>query len=90
MITDAKYIQRDETPKSLFNPLSFTFKTKLRGEDNIEVEYEIPSLEIATFPAYLAERIQKDLITAIKNQRHLDIMTPDDENKLIAEVEVKL
>jgi len=89
-MVDIKYIKRDETPKSLFNPLSDTFVTKLRGDDNIEVEYSLPGMEISTFPAYLAERIKVDLMTAICNQRNSGFMTEDEKNKLIAEVEVKI
>jgi len=87
---DSKYITRDETPKSLFNPLSINFKTKLRGDDNVDVEYEIPSMEIATFPAYLADRIKVDLMTAITNQRGSGLLTEEEKNKLIDEVEVRI
>jgi len=80
---------RDDTPKSLFNPLKDNFVTEIRDDNNIPQTYTIPSMEIATFPAYLAERIEKDLITTIKNERKLTIITPDKENEIRKEIELE-
>jgi hypothetical protein len=88
MITDAKYIQRDETPKRVFNPLSEDFVDKIRDDGNVVQEYIVCSMEIVTFPTYLANRIITDLITMIKNQRQSGFLTPEQESKLRKEVEV--
>jgi hypothetical protein len=80
---------RDETPKSLFNPLSIDVITSIRDDDNKNQDYTIPSMEIKTFPAYLADRIKRDLLTTIRNSRNLGLVTEKEEKDLEKEVEVE-
>jgi len=83
---DAQYIKRDDSPKSLFNPLKIDFVTSMRDNNNISRNYTIPSMEIATFPKYLADRIENDLITTIKNERKMGFITAERENEIKKEV----
>jgi len=62
---------RDETPKSVFNPLRYDFKTTYRNDDNSFREYMVRSMEIETFPAYIANHVIKHLIDAVQNERHV-------------------
>ncbi len=85
---DAQYITRDNTPKSVFNPLDEEFVDEIRDDDNKIKKYVVPSLEIVGFPTYLADRIINDLITAVMNARKIN---PQDQEKYLeikAEIEV--
>ena len=62
---------RDNTPKSVFNPLKYDFKTTYRDDNNHQREYFIRSMEIETFPAYIADHMVKHLIDAVQNERHI-------------------
>jgi hypothetical protein len=66
---DSKDIKRDETKISLFNPLKTDFIDHMRDDNNVEREYLVRSMEIETFPAYIANHVIKHLIDAIKNER---------------------
>jgi hypothetical protein len=81
---------RDETPKSFFNPLAHDFIGEIRDDSNTIIKYTIPSMEISTFPAYIAERLIADLMTEITNQRELGYLTEEQKEKLRKEVEVNL
>ncbi len=87
---DANWIKRDETPKSIFNPLKTDFVTSIRGNDNIPKDYIVHSMEIETYPAYIANIIIKKLITAVKYDRSVDLNSQVDEEKIRKEVEVVL
>ncbi|MBZ5529731.1 MAG: hypothetical protein LAN71_17780 [Acidobacteriia bacterium] len=80
---------RDNSSKSLFNPLSTDFVTHIRNDYNVNKEYVIPSMEIITYPTYLAERIEKDLITAIKNARNINPLIESETKKIKEEIELK-
>lgn len=62
---------RDIQPKSVFNPLRIDFRTTYRDDNNAPQEYIVRSMEIGTFPTYLADHIIKHLITAVQNERHI-------------------
>ena len=68
---DAHLTKRNETPQSVFNPLHFDFKTTYRNDDNSLREYVVRSMEIETFPAYIANHVAKHLIDAVQNERHI-------------------
>lgn len=78
--------KQDNTPKSLFNPLKTDFVTSIRDENNKLQDYIVHSMEIETYPAYIANIIIKKLITAVKYSR--DGVTPEDEAKIRKEIEV--
>jgi hypothetical protein len=84
---DANQIRRDDTPKSLFNPLSKDFTTPIRDERNAVQTYTLHSMEIETYPTWLANLIEKDLITAIKNKRNVNPVSEIEHQKIVKEVE---
>jgi hypothetical protein len=71
MITDVKHITRDETLKTIFNPLKRDFVDRIRDDDNQEREYKIRSMETGTFPTYITNHVRKHLIDAVKNEREI-------------------
>ena len=80
--------RRDNTLKSLFNPLRTDFTVFLRDDDNKPQEYKIRSMEIETFPSYIADIIIKKLVTAIQNERNIDPIKKDEEEKIVKEIVV--
>src|SRR3990167_2116788 len=85
-IMDADQIRRDETPISLFNPLNEDFTIEEKDDNNNPIKYTIPSLEIATFPAYQANIIKKHLIDALVNDRGIKYATPEQRDGIEKEV----
>jgi hypothetical protein len=85
---DVQYIKRDDNPKSVFNPLKHDFIDTIRGDDNKEVEYIVPSMQIAKFPAWIAERIIKDLIIAVAYNRGINVFLKKEMDKIKEEIEV--
>ena len=79
---------RNETPKSVFNPLKTDFICTLRDDQNVSQTYIIHSMEIETYPAYIADVLMKKLITAIKNARNVNPISLEEEEKIKKEVEV--
>lgn len=82
---------RDETPKSLFNPLLEDFKVQMADDENKLHFYTLHSQEIETFPAYIANHIEKQLAEKIYLERTggrqtKESIMPD----IIEEIEVKL
>lgn len=63
---------RNDTPKSLFNPLKTDFICPLRDDKNIYHNYKIRSMEIESFPTWMAEVIIKHLIVAVQNERKVN------------------
>lgn len=63
--------QPNLTPKTLFNPLKSEFikETKLGVEGDDPVIYTIPSLELKTFPTYLADHLAHYLAQAVVAER---------------------
>jgi hypothetical protein len=85
---DAQDIKRDNSPKSLFNPLKTNFITSIRDDNNIPQDYIIRSMEIATFPAYLAKHIIRNLITAVQNEREILSTNLKEIEEIRKEIEV--
>jgi hypothetical protein len=79
---DANQITRNDTPKSIFNPLREDFTVSYLDENNKPRDYTIRSMEIETFPTYLADHIIKHLITAVQDERSLNLTN----TKLIEEI----
>lgn len=79
---------RNDTPKSLFNPLKIDFVTEIRDEHNVLQTYIVHSMEIETFPTWLANILEKKLITMIKNERNINPIYSSEDEKIKKEVEV--
>ena len=79
--------KRDDTPKSLFNPIKDDFIAEIRDDHNIKQTYIIHSMEIETFPAWLADILTKKLITAVKNERQIGF-SPELEEEIRKEIEI--
>jgi hypothetical protein len=80
--------QRNETPKSIFNPLKTDFVTEIRDDDNQNRKYFIRSMEIDTFPAYIARHIANHLITAVQNERGINSTNEKAIEEIRKEIEV--
>ena len=79
---------RNDTPKSLFNPMKADFVALIRDDSNKQQTYIIHSLEIETFPTWLAEVLEKKLINEIKISRGTSLFSKEEEDKIKKEVEV--
>ena len=89
VIIDAHWIEKDETPMSVFNPLTTDFVCEVREDNNRVRQYIIRSMEIETFPTYLAKNIIKRLITAVQNKRGINVITDTDSTERIRkEIEI--
>ena len=71
--------QPNQTPKSLYNPLATDFTVQMRDDDNMQIPYTIPAGEMKTFPAYIADYIERHLLDALyhlegnpKNDRDIE------------------
>lgn len=80
--------QRNDTPKSLFNPLKNDFIAQIRDDKNVQQTYIVHSLEIETFPTWLAEVLEKKLVNEIKISRGASLFSKEEEDKIKKEVEV--
>lgn len=80
--------KRNDTPRSLFNPLRTDFVAEIRDEHNVQQKYVIRSMEIETFPAWLANIIMKHLIVAVQNERHINPLDPIATEEIRKEIEV--
>lgn len=85
---DPKDQKRDDTPTHLFNPLKDVVKIGIRNDENEQETVEIPSLEVSTYPKWLADVLKKHLVDAIMNSRGLGFLTPEDRKEIEDEVEV--
>jgi len=81
-------MKRNDAPKSVFNPLSRDFRAKYRNDDNTQVEYVIRSMEIETFPTYLADHMIKHLVEEVANDRDVSRLSEDKMRKIKEEIEV--
>ena len=79
---------RNDTPKSLFNPLKVDFIAEIRDDNNQKQTYIIHSMEIETFPSWLADILEKKLITQVKYDRNVGLFSQEEEDKIRKEVEV--
>ena len=87
---DVRDIKRDDTPVTLYNPLSKEFTTKWRNDSNVEQTLSIPPYEVNTFPAHQAVHVKKNLIDRIINERNLGFVNPEERAVLEKEVEYDL
>lgn len=78
----------NRNPKSLFNPLKDDFTVNYATDDAAPLPYTVPSLEIATFPAYIADHIAKKLAHEIVFTRGIHTNYTDDYTAVLAEIEV--
>ena len=85
---DVKFIKRDDSPKSIFNPLRYDFVDGIRDDDNKIRQYTIRSMEIETFPTYLANHIVKNLIVAVQNERSVSSTNEKAMEDIKKEIEV--
>ncbi len=81
---------RDEKPVSVFNPLKNDFVTSIRDDNNVPHDCIVHSMEIETYPAYIANIIIKKLITAVKYARSVNLQSQEEEDKIRKEIEVNL
>lgn len=82
--------KRDETPTHFSNPLKHTVTVELFNDENQKVAHEIPSIEIVTYPKWLADVLKKHLIDAIIDDRDMGYTTPEERAELMKEIEVEL
>lgn len=81
--------KRNDTLISIFNPLQFDFMVKLRNEKNVYVEYIVPSMEIETFPTYIADIIKNKLVRAIQDDRDIGYYDKEKEDEIRKEISVE-
>lgn len=89
-MTDAQYIKKDDSPKSIFNPMKIDFIDEIRDDDNKVKKYVVPSFEIADFPTYITNRIIEDLILAVMNEREISPFDEEKMKEIRQEIEVVL
>lgn len=85
---DAHFLKRDDSPKAVFNPLRYDFVDEIRDDDNKQRQYTIRSMEIETFPAYLAKTIIIHLMTAVQNERGTNPLNEKAVDDIRKEIEV--
>lgn len=81
---------RDDSSRSLFNPLKTDFIAEIRDDHNKSQTYIIHSMEIETFPTWLADVLEKKLITEVKYARNVSLFSKEEEDKIRKEVEVSI
>ena len=79
---------RNDTPKSIFNPLKTDLDISYRDDNNTIRQYKVRSMEISTFPTYLADHIIKKLITAVQNERSINPIDDKKVEEIRKEIEV--
>ena len=88
---DTQWIKRDDSPTSIFNPLKTDFVASIRDDDNVPHDYIVHSMEIETYPAYIARVLIKKLITAVlDSESGKSPLIPEDVEWAREKVEVKL
>lgn len=79
---------KDETPKSLFNPLLEDFTVQMADDDNQPHTYVLHSKKIETFPTYIANHIEKKLAETIYLERtHSKVTKESIMPSIIREIE---
>lgn len=82
-------LTKDETPKSLFNPLFEDFVVQMADEENNPHIYILHAQEVETFPAYIANHIEKKLAQKIYIERTGGRITKDSiMPSIIDEIEI--
>ena len=84
---DPTYQKPNVTLKSFYSPLKEDLTITYRDEQNNPVEYIIPSMEVSTYPTFLADNFIKHIIDAVINERELGYLTPEKRAELQKEVE---
>lgn len=82
--------KRDETPKSLYNPLTEDFTVTYRDDNNTPIPYTIHAGEIETFPKYLADHIEKHLAQKLVFDRGMKPNYEDAFKKAVLDIQVEL
>lgn len=82
--------QKNETPKTLFNPTKEEFVVQLRNDDNTYSNYIIHAMDMATFPTYIADRIEKRLVDKIFFERGVKENSEIDMAKIKEEIQVRV
>lgn len=83
--------QKDETPKSIFNPLLEDFIVTMADENNLPHIYTLHAQEIDTFPTYIANFIEKKLAEKIYVDRYGGRVTKESVMPdIIKEIEVEI
>lgn len=78
--------QVNKTPKALYNPLLEDFSVNYATDDNPPITYTIHSLEIETFPTFIANHIIKHLAHKIVTSRGVKTNYEDDFNEAVKEI----
>lgn len=79
---------RNSKPVSLYNPLRSDFTVTYATDDGPPMPYTIPSLEIKTFPSYIADHIKKHLAQEVIGSRGVRLNYDDDYKEALKEIEV--
>jgi len=64
---------RDETPTLIYNPLKSDFTYPLTNDENMQIQYTMPSRGLVTFPAYIARHLAKHLAQKIALENTVEI-----------------
>jgi hypothetical protein len=80
---------KQSNPVSLYNPLSEDFSCKQADDDNVQHTYTIRSLEIETYPKYIADHITKHLAQAIIAKRGIKTNYEDAYKEAVEEMTVE-
>jgi len=80
----------NQTPKSIFNPLSEDFVATRADDTNVSHTYCIQSFCVATFPTYLADHIAKKLAHEVVSTRGISQNSnyEDDIASVLKEIEI--
>lgn len=82
--------ERDNTPTSLFNPLTEDFSVNYATDANPPLTYTIRAQEIGTFPKYIVNHIIKHLSQQIIAKRGIKTNYEEAYNEAVKEMEVDL
>jgi len=77
---------RNDTPKSLFNPMRKDFICPLRDDNNVFHDYKIRSMEIESFPAYLADVLINHLVNEVQIERNTNPLDEKAMNEIRKEI----
>lgn len=84
---DTNWIKRDDSPKSIFNPLTEEFIAEYRDDKNIPQTVRLLPMSVNTFPKWLADNIVRQLIVAVQNKRNISPGDMVKEQEIRKEIE---
>lgn len=88
---DVRFMKKDESPKSLYNPTRDDFSTTMSDDTNKIHIYTVHAGELVTYPAYIANHVAKKLAHHILGERGIKTNYHDDLQKILTEeVEVRI